>query len=639
MLHRWALIFIAMSCIFGSGHADSSSVNPAFAGPWYLTEHEDASWASDPSLVHPETLVGWHSYSESTVPMGLNKTVWLRNELPWIPDGRYILYFASGLEDLSVYIDGQLVYSFGQFTKQTIGVSRQRWHMITLGPQHSHKPLMIRTHYAIGYMLRTLYPTIRDQTEVMAEHARSFVPIILAAGAFGALGLVALVIALMRRQADIFFYFGLMSTATCSWLMFNQDSLIKPYVGLSEKSWEYFDLFGIYIIIASFFSFLADAVQSRSPWVRSVIWLNWGLLTIVALAAGMGLVHAWYFIPVLHIILLFGLAVMIPLIIRSAIQKHADARLLMAGSLTLSLTVFHDLAHYSPSFQSPIPTMAPIGGFVVISLMVMILARRYQAEREEAFATQTQLLDNIKALNTELQNQLERVEALVEEKTRAIRSIMGHIQQGIFLLTGSDFSIHEEYSKFLEVLLDAKDLAHKSFARCFLDKCRMDEDQRSRFLSTLVASMGEAVECFDMNVSNLPTEVYIAHGENEKIVELSWAPMVNEHGVVDKILVAARDITSWRQLQLLAQKSQEEMELLQVILQAKPERFSRFLDSCHQLLGEVRRALEAPHHNEMHGLQEVFRALHTLKGNARSFNLGEIASLVHVAENVVQLLQ
>jgi hypothetical protein len=75
----------------------------AFDEPWLLTEDEPAEWARHQELVKPEQLSGWAPYQAATAPAGLNKTIWLKNK-----DERQVLYFANGLEDIAVYIDGKL---------------------------------------------------------------------------------------------------------------------------------------------------------------------------------------------------------------------------------------------------------------------------------------------------------------------------------------------------------------------------------------------------------------------------------------------------------------------------------------------------------------------------------------------------
>jgi HPt (histidine-containing phosphotransfer) domain-containing protein len=582
--------------------------------------------------VNPEQLSGWQPYHAATAPAGLNKTVWLKNTLPALTDERQVLYFANGLEDVAVYIDGKLVYSYGSFRKAWDEVSPQRWHAIPLSTEHSHKPVIIRTHYALSYVLRTLYPVIRPHADALSSHTSQSFPLIYIAGWFGLLGTMVLAVAFLRRQFDLFLYFGLMAISVSSWILFNQDSVVKPYTGLPPRSWSYFDLIGIYLSGACLISFLSIIAQSKSRLIRFVFWMNWGMAATVAAVSGLGGIHGWYLLPLLHIAVFPSLLALIPLIIWSAVHRNWEARILMVGSLAIALSAIHDIVRYSSSFKSPITTMIPFGGLVMLMAMLMILIRRYQAEREEAFQTQARLLADIQKLNAQLQVHVEKVEALVDEKTQEIGSIMAHIQQGIFMLTGSELTIHPEYSEHLETILGVRKLAGKSFEFIFLNKCRLSTDEKSRIKSALQASLGEDRVSFEVNSTNFPTEVWF-QGESEKILELAWAPVTDEHNTTDKILITARDVTGLRQLQMVAQRNQEELQLLSILLSASPDRFARFLEYSFQLFHRAHRSLNQTGDE---ALRSVFRDLHTLKGNARAYSLDELSSLIHDAEILLQ---
>ncbi|MDQ3234547.1 MAG: Hpt domain-containing protein [Pseudobdellovibrionaceae bacterium] len=481
--------------------------------------------------------------------------------------------------------------------------------------------------------MRTLYPVIRPQAEALSEHTSRSFPLVYLAGWFGLLGFMVLAVALMRRQVDLFLYFGLMAVSVSSWVLFNQDSLIKPYTGLPPRSWSYFDLIGIYLSGACLISFLSIVAQSKSRLIRFVFWMNWGMALTVALASAFAGIHAWYLLPLLHIAVFPSLLALIPLIIWSAVHRNTEARVLMIGSLAIALSSIHDIIRYSSNFKSPLTTMIPFGGLVMLMAMLMILIRRYQAERDAAFQTQARLLADIQGLNAQLQVHVEEVEALVEEKTREIGSILSHIQQGIFMLTGPDLKIHAEYSQHLETVLDTQELAYQSFESIFLNRCRMGADQRSRIKAALETSLGEEIFNFEVNAANLPQELVFIHDQGEKILELSWSPIADENNLTDKILITARDVTSLRQLQLTARRNQEEMQILQIILSAKPERFARFLDSSLQMLARAGQALG---HAQSRDIQSAFRDLHTVKGNARTFELNELASMIHDVEMILQ---
>ncbi len=612
---------------------------PAFAATelkfpqtWQLTEAEPEQWAHDEAAVQPQDLVGWAPYTQPTVPPGINKTIWIKNQIPELKDARLVLYLPNGLEDVAIYLDNRLVYSFGQFTKAWDTVAPQRWHMIPLTIEDSHKTLFIRTHYGLSYVTRTLYPHIRPQDEVSQELISSSWLTNLIAGALLLVGFLSLCVALARRRIDLFLYFGIMGLGISSWIMFNQDSVIKPFLGVPVGSWMYFDLVSIYVSEICIISFLLDIPKLGRRVVKILLAVNWIMFTSVTLISASHLLHGWYTLPLLHIAVFPTISILVPLIGWSAIRGNVESQVMMVGGVGVSLSVIHDVLRYTGTFDSPVKTMIPFGALIIVAAMVIILARRYKNERDQALNLQEKL-------NRELEKEVEVVERLVYEKTREIASMLEHIQQGIFMLVEPGLIIQDGYSRFLEDLLETKQLGRQSFESAFLSRCNLGDDQKSQIIQSLGASIGEDIINFEVNSGNLLLEVVVNSSQADKIVELSWAPILNKMNVTDKILVTARDVTGVRVLQKVAAENQEELRILLVMMSVNPLRFSSFLRSSQKMLHDAEQILTRENIDRRASLKEIFRDLHTIKGNARLFELEDLANVIHSAEQIVQNMQ
>jgi chemotaxis protein histidine kinase CheA len=77
------------------------------------------------------------------------------------------------------------------------------------------------------------------------------------------------------------------------------------------------------------------------------------------------------------------------------------------------------------------------------------------------------------------------------------------------------------------------------------------------------------------------------------------------------------------------------MELVQIILAKRPERFARFLKASQTLLDPLEPSLAQIETATPHDIRFIFRNLHTLKGNARSFGLRQLSELTHEAEQTL----
>jgi len=610
----WAVVF----WFFQSGQAlYGQAQNLEFSSPWQLTEDESG-------------LQDWRHYYEKAVPFGFNKIVWLQQTLPTIEALDQGLFFANGLEGLEVFIDGTMVYQYGEFSKTWISGSSQRWHFIPLNFAHSGKELRIRTHYTISYMTRTLYPSFRKSTDVYTSQWEKSISYTLVSGGFIVLSIICLTIAAQRRKMDVFFYFGGMTLCSAFWTMFNQDSLVKQFTGLPEASWLYLDLAGLFIAVPSLFAFFSNVLNDSSRLVLVTTKCLWYLAALATIAAALRWLNPWYLLPIMHLLAMPALVVIIPRMVISSFRHNKEARYLILGAVCVSIAGLHDALRYV--IHSPFVQLIPIGISIMFGSMVGVLAERYRHEQSQTINTQARLLDDIQNLNSKLQDHLHKVEAIVEEKTMEIRSILGHIQQGIFMVEGHDLQLNREYSAYLEQLLDEHQMGGRSFRSTFLDKCQFGSDQKETMVSILVLTLGETEASFDLNAANLPLEASIQLGNAMRILELSWAPILDDAGIIQKILVTARDVTSLRELQKAAQRSQEEMQIVQIILAKKPERFARFLHSLQNLLELIVVSSAQIESIATNDLRYIFRNIHTLKGNARSFDLDPLAELCHEAE-------
>jgi PAS domain-containing protein/HPt (histidine-containing phosphotransfer) domain-containing protein len=240
------------------------------------------------------------------------------------------------------------------------------------------------------------------------------------------------------------------------------------------------------------------------------------------------------------------------------------------------------------------------------------------------------------ALNRELAQNLSLVEAQVQSKTRDIRLILQNIQQGIFTIQGEKLLVNEEHSAALLLMLGENSVSGCSFVRVFLQKLELDADQQSQIESALISMQAEDAISFELNAHVLPREVYLLRAQGDKrIIELNWEPMLNEDSQIERILVTLRDVTLDRELQAKSRDQSEEIMVISTIVQGDPRLFGMFLKSSRVSL---HRAFELAQKGGSTGkaYPELHRILHTLKGNARTEKMQNLARLIHECEEKIQ---
>lgn len=238
-----------------------------------------------------------------------------------------------------------------------------------------------------------------------------------------------------------------------------------------------------------------------------------------------------------------------------------------------------------------------------------------------------------KQFNRMVENLAERTTQLYE-KTNDIHAMLQNLPQGIFTIDVSG-TIHPEYSAFLESILEKDDLAGRSAIPLLFGDSDLSSDIMSQIEATLAACLGEELFNYEMNAHLLISEFNKTMADGRvKTLELTWAPICDVHGAVEKVMICARDITQLRQLELEAAHSRRELELIGQILKVSQEKFGEFVSSARQFVADNRTLLESSVGDTLNTelLTQLFRNMHTIKGNARTYGLLQLTNIVHEAE-------
>jgi HPt (histidine-containing phosphotransfer) domain-containing protein len=324
-----------------------------------------------------------------------------------------------------------------------------------------------------------------------------------------------------------------------------------------------------------------------------------------------------------------------------AIRNREDgAVLVFSGVIVLGITVIHDIFKYL--YDSP--NLAGFGVLTFIICQSFLLARRFSNAFNRVETSEQEirkLSDNLRIQHEKVVALNENLEHLVDEKTRDIRSIMSHIQLGIFAITREGFRIHKDYSLHLTSIFEKDDLCGVNACELLFENSSLNADEISQATAAIDTSLGGDVLGFQINRHCLPAEFKYRrpHGR-ERILELSWNAISNDD-IVEKILVTVRDVTDLRILQEEACDRKEELEFISELVNISAEAFNRFIASCQDLLAENRRLLHSRsvQLQSMEILKVLFINVHTLKGAARSLYLKKIAKILHEVEQYYALLQ
>ncbi len=224
---------------------------------------------------------------------------------------------------------------------------------------------------------------------------------------------------------------------------------------------------------------------------------------------------------------------------------------------------------------------------------------------------------------------------LVRQKTADIQVMLHTIPQGIMTLQAGGV-IHPEYSDHLTSIVGTSELAGRSVTDVLLAYTDLGADALSQATTAIDACIGEDAMNFDFNAHLLPGEVSARFADGRaKVLDLTWSPIASGDGNTERLMLCVRDVTELRELARAAQAQKQELAMIGEVLAVQQEKFHDFVDSSASFVLHNQRLLDGAATDaaaRAAAVAELFRNMHTIKGNARTYGLLQLADMAHAAE-------
>jgi two-component system, chemotaxis family, sensor kinase CheA len=248
---------------------------------------------------------------------------------------------------------------------------------------------------------------------------------------------------------------------------------------------------------------------------------------------------------------------------------------------------------------------------------------------------------SIAAFNAMIE-QIQISDELVRQKSADIQAMLHYIPQGILTVEAGG-TVHPEFSEHLRAVLETEDIAGHRIMDVVFSGTDLGADALSQVDAALGACIGEDAMNFAFNAHLFPLEIVktLPNGRS-KVLDLNWSPITDEHDTTLRVLLCVRDVTELRALAKAADAQKRELAIIGEILAVRQEKFENFVSSARQFIQDnevlIRNAPEdAAARSDTVGL--LFRHMHTLKGNARTYGLLHLTHGVHQAEQSYDLLR
>jgi two-component system chemotaxis sensor kinase CheA len=300
-------------------------------------------------------------------------------------------------------------------------------------------------------------------------------------------------------------------------------------------------------------------------------------------------------------------------------------------------------------------TTTAIGGataaaILLLSVIGMLLYRQItrpltqmQSEMSEIASNQdftrrvpVKRMDEIGRSIVAFNDMIEKIEQSsmqLKQKTADIQAMLQNMQQGIMTVVDGGV-VHGEYSAYLEAIFETEDIAGRDVMSLVFGETSLDADTCSQVEAAVHACIGEDAMNFAFNEHLLVNEVVKTMPDGRtKTLDLSWSAITDETDTVMRLMLCVRDVTELRRLTAESTEQKRQLEMIGEILSVSQEKFHQFVESAKGFIHENERIIgQHDVHTDESALAELFRNMHTIKGNARTYGLRHLTSIVHEAE-------
>ena len=228
---------------------------------------------------------------------------------------------------------------------------------------------------------------------------------------------------------------------------------------------------------------------------------------------------------------------------------------------------------------------------------------------------------------------LKAAEELNRKRQADILSMLENLQQGIFTVT-EDGVVQGEYSSYLTKILETTAISERSIVDLLLNPCCIDSDCCDQILTAISCCVGADRFNFEGNQHVFPGEIQLHVNGVIKDIELEWVPILNADDLIEKIMITVRDLTQMNLLRKQHAAQKRELGMIHELLNLDHEKFMGFVSTSTEYTDRISQILKNNPTLNIDLAKQIYRYLHTIKGNARTYNLSGITNLVHEIEAV-----
>ena len=367
--------------------ADITAAVTEYAGTWAYRFGDSPRDASGAFVwAQAADVEGFSPLAQDGTKIGRNgaRYLWVRTRLVGNAGADPVLQ-VRGIDQLvEAYVDGKLVYRFGDFEgPEALRFRGYKPHDFPLGEGFEGKTLALRIysdHVNIGTFGRVV---IGPRTAIALAMVRREMPVFAMGLVLFAVGLLVLLLFVSDRRDRSMLSYGLLATSLGIYLPIS--SPIRELVADAPFVWLHVELATLYAMPIGFTAYFDHVFGlGRFRLLRVLRYVFLAYLVAAAVAVLLGVVPILRTLLPFQLLLLVGIGVMVVRAVSGALRGSLDARIFTIGFLCAAGTATFDVLKALGLIARTHMSVAFIGMFVFTISMGLILVRRFVEVQERA---------------------------------------------------------------------------------------------------------------------------------------------------------------------------------------------------------------------------------------------------------------
>ena len=275
-----------------------------------------------------------------------------------------------------------------------------------------------------------------------------------------------------------------------------------------------------------------------------------------------------------------------------------------------------------------------IGALVVQSYKVDEAYDQHHVELLSTIASQAAIaIENAHLFKTIEERNLDLVKAKKETD-----NILNNVKDGLFLLNENNI-IASQYSASLERIFEQENLGGLNLVEFLEGKIiEKEHESLSEFTDLLFKTSVDEQSIYDLNPISQTQFLSKINGRKKITKDLTFDfKRIYQENIVEDVIVSVNDITEHvtlqKKLQTTTDQNKKQMEWLIIILNMDGQILDEFMKSADEEL-EVLHSIKE-NKLTIDKLNDVYRAVHTIKGNASMLDLNFISEEAHTIEDKI----